>query len=111
MTPMKIVNKHWTIFLTVAAVWTGMALSVSPAFAQEDQAKPKPATRVYLPGLDSGPDAYQRNSDDLQPDTTPLTGIQTPTLGVQGVRHSYWVPGFQYGNTIQNIALKNQLAV
>jgi hypothetical protein len=106
---MRIVNKRRPISLTVATVWAGMALCASSAFAQEDQA-PKPATRVYFPGLASDQDEYQRNADALQPDTTPLTGIQTPTLGVQAVRHSYWVPGFQYGNTIQNIALNQATA-
>jgi hypothetical protein len=44
-------------------------------------------------------------TDAMQPDARPLTGIQTLTLGSQQLRHSYWVPGFQYGNTIQSIDL------
>ncbi len=40
-----------------------------------------------------------------QPDTTPLIGLQTPTLGNADLRHSYWVPGFQYGATGQSNAL------
>jgi hypothetical protein len=29
-------------------------------------------------------------------------GIQSPTLGTPELRHSYWVPGLQYGNTVQS---------
>lgn len=107
---MRTVNKRWTIFFIVVTAWTGIALGAPPAFAQEDQVKPKPAARVYLPTLGSERDENQQDMDALQPDTTPLTGIQTPTLGVPGFRHSYWVPGFQYGNTIQNIALNQATA-
>src|SRR5437016_14360231 len=78
---------------------TGSARTV----AQEDSSKPKPAagTHVPLPGVPGDQDEQQSGSD-LTPDTHPLTGIQTPTLGSAEVRHSYWVPGFQYGNFVRS---------
>jgi hypothetical protein len=44
----------------------------------------------------------QQDPGALQPDTRPLTGVQNPTLGNVVSEHSYWIPGIQYGNTIQN---------
>src|SRR5258708_11604187 len=48
---------------------------------------------------DSNPPA-----DQMQPDNTPLTGLQEPTLGVNAERHSYWIPGVSYTNFIQSNA-------
>src|ERR1700731_1319117 len=44
----------------------------------------------------------QQDPGALQPDTRPLTGVQNATLGKVASEHSYWIPGIQYGNTIQN---------
>ncbi|GAC1663319.1 MAG: hypothetical protein NVS9B4_17960 [Candidatus Acidiferrum sp.] len=79
-------------FISIAPIW---------ANAQEPDAAPKPAARSGLPGIDL--DADQPTSpDEFRPDNGPLTGIQTPTVGQQDLRHSYWVPGLQYGNTAQS---------
>jgi len=81
----------------------------SRALAQEENtAPPKPAARVYSPLIDTNPQDESVNQDPnaLQPDNRPLTGIQTPTLGLQQFRHSYWVPGFQYGNLIKSRPLE-----
>jgi hypothetical protein len=74
--------------------------------AQEDSSKPKPAARTYvpIPGL-PGDQEDQQSGNDLTPDTHPLTGIQTATLGSAELRHSYWVPGFQYGNFVRSSTL------
>jgi hypothetical protein len=90
---------------TLAALFLG-AFSMS---AQEENSKPKPAARVYLP-LAEGSNNQDSMSDqdpatNLNPDIYPLTGVQNPTLGVAGFRHSYWVPGLQYGNTVRSSAL------
>ncbi|MBS1841143.1 MAG: hypothetical protein JSS69_03710 [Acidobacteria bacterium] len=62
---------------------------------------PKPAGRG-VPSLDPN-DAQDQNPDkDWRPDTMPITGLQSPTVGNQDLRHSYFVPGFQYTSTIQN---------
>jgi hypothetical protein len=84
-----------------------LALGTINARAQDEpqeptDTKPKPAARS-LPPIDSGnPQDDTQNPNALQPDTTPLTGVQNATLGSPEVRHSYWVPGAQYASTIQS---------
>ena len=56
---------------------------------------PKPAGFAF-PGL------FGTGEGELQPDFSPLTGFQNPTLGFPGIGHSYWVPGLQYSSTIQS---------
>src|SRR5450755_41359 len=71
-------------------------------FAQEQQDennKPKPA--AHAPLIDNE-DQNTTDPDALQPDTTPLTGAQSPGLGTAEFRHSYWVPGFTVANTAQS---------
>jgi hypothetical protein len=58
-------------------------------------APPKPAGYAF-PGL-LGP-----GEGELQPDFSPLTGMQNTTLGVPGIQHSYWVPGIQFSSNIQS---------
>ena len=88
-----------------------LALSLGPIglFGQEpppnpEPQKPKPAGSTYpIPAID--PSIQQDDTDTtniLQPDNTPLTGIQTATLGSPEIVHSYWVPGAQYAGTIQS---------
>jgi hypothetical protein len=76
--------------------------------AQEEDPAPKPAARA-IPMLtdNSGTtiDANQNTTDATLPDTRPLTGIQTPTLGSQELRHSYWLPGFEYSSISQSRSL------
>src|SRR5260370_42491632 len=70
---------------------------------------PRPAAREYPPlieglgGQDSNGD--QGSTSNLNPDTLPLTGVQNPTLGTPGIRHSYWLPGFQHADTVRSSAL------
>jgi hypothetical protein len=68
---------------------------------------PKPAARsTPIPIIDTGnpqdDNGLQDVANRLRPDVTPLTGLQNATLGSPDLRHSYWVPGFQYANTIQS---------
>lgn len=75
-----------------------------PVLAQQQgEEKPKPAAREFPPLPDT--ENNQQNDDQappqlLQPDSQPLTSVQVPTLGTPEMRHSYWVPGIKYGNTI-----------
>jgi hypothetical protein len=65
----------------------------------------KPAARSYIPTLDeekNDADPSQPSLDTLRPDTRPLTGLQTLTVGTREYRHSFWVPGLQYGGTFQS---------
>src|SRR5271154_350288 len=69
----------------------------TPASTQET---PKPAGRA-IPPLDVVGDD-QPSPDQLLPDSRPLTGVQNQTLGRVESPHSYWVPGFQYSNTVHS---------
>lgn len=75
-----------------------------PALAQQQgEEKPKPAAREFPPIPDA--ENNQQNDDQgpqqqLQPDSQPLTSVQVPTLGTPEMRHSYWVPGIKYSNSI-----------
>src|SRR5450755_4071225 len=68
---------------------------------QEENAKPKPAAHAPIIDTNEPPDAAT-DPNALRPDTTPLTGVQTPGLGTQEFRHSYWIPGVQVATTAQN---------
>jgi hypothetical protein len=92
--------RHWNKTLSGWGIIAALCLAALPAHAQEQTPEtPKPAARAYPPIGDNGD---QTSPDTLEPDTRPLTGIQSPTLGRIESPHSYWVPGFQYANTIQN---------
>jgi hypothetical protein len=86
-------------------------LCVSVIRAQEPERpaepeKPKPAARamppISEPDTPSDDNSATNASSNWRADTTPLTGLQAPTLGNPELRHSYWVPGFQYGVTAQS---------
>jgi hypothetical protein len=101
--------------LTGAGVIAVLCAGAAIASAQEqaeDTGKPKPAGRAYPPvGYpDQDPSGDQDSTPPLQPDTRPLTGVQNPTLGSPEIRHSYWVPGFQYNNTVRSTALNQTTA-
>jgi hypothetical protein len=91
------------VCLVAVCLWVTSLLA-----KQEAGEKPKPAGRQYPPTVDTTGD--QQNPDQgiqtLQPDNQPLSGIQNLTLGTPEIRHSYWVPGIEYGN----IAMSNSLS-
>jgi len=91
--------RAWKIALFgLAFVITAKALT---AQEPEAPAPPKPAGRG-IPGLDEDQDAARDQLDKWNPDTMPVTGLQSPTVGTPEFRHSYWVPGFQYSSSIQD---------
>jgi len=95
---------YW-IVVTLAA-----SLCATSLQAQQGQdEKPKPAARVLLPLPDLNGDQQDTDQDNqaTQPDNGPLTGVQAPTLGSSEIRHSYWVPGVQYSNTIRSSPLNS----
>jgi hypothetical protein len=70
--------------------------------AQEQATEtPKPAARDYAPLVDTNADftGLEQSRDAIQPDSLPVSGMQNMTLGRPPVRHSYVVPGIQYGNS------------
>lgn len=66
--------------------------------ADQQEANPKPAARA-IPTIDTN---TPEDNSSLQPDLTPLTGAQSPTLGTTEMLHSYWVPGFQLASNIES---------
>jgi hypothetical protein len=99
-------KKRWLTLL--AGCGALMALNLIPAVVARAQdpnapdATPKPAGRAYPPLDDPTTNDDQPSPDQLLPDSRPLTGVQSPTLGRIESPHSYWEPGFQYSNTTQN---------
>src|SRR5260370_10630428 len=92
-------------FLVGAASVAALLLSASLTSAQEDNSMPRPAAPEYPPLLE-GLGGQDSNGDlgatsNLNPDTLPFTGVQNPTLGTPGIRHSYWLPGLQYTDTVR----------
>jgi len=79
-----------------------------PIYAQDDSQtpsgdKPKPAGSSFpSPMINSSDQQEQNDQTNLTPDTTPLTGILTPTLGSSEIPHSYWIPGVQWAGSIQS---------
>jgi hypothetical protein len=96
------------------SVVAGSILFPFAVLAQDEGGNPKPAARAYPPLMDIGQDqnanGTQNDLDALQPDTNPLTGVQSPTLGSLESRHSYWFPGLQYGGIARSSVLYQQAA-
>jgi hypothetical protein len=105
--PMRLVGiPLLTVFLTAGLLCLGAAVA-SAQDPQQDTSQPRPAARTYPPigSRDQDPNADQDSTPPLQPDTRPLTGVQESTLGSPELRHSYWVPGFEYSNSVSSTAL------
>jgi hypothetical protein len=88
---------HGILCLTAACLWA------SPLFArQEAGEKPKPAAREYppLPDTSENQQDADQETQTMQSDNQPLSGVENPTLGTPELRHSYWVPGIEYSNTV-----------
>jgi hypothetical protein len=96
-------------FLVGSAAIAVFFLGATSISAQDGNSRPQPAARQYPPIIealgDQDSNSDQESTTNLNPDTHPLTGVQNPTLGTPGIRHSYWVPGFQYANTVRSSAL------
>lgn len=113
--------KYRTTFLGTSIVAAGLLLGSMRAAAQEEpqqeqqdprkaQDKPKPAgasTPILADYADQDNNGDQQPSTGLVPDTRPLTGVEVPTVGSQGMGHSYWVPGFQYDNLVRSTQAGN----
>jgi len=80
----------------------------APASLAQDEQQPPAAGKTRpagatspIPVIGNG-DQQDQNDNKLVPDMTPLTGIQTPTLGSPELAHSYWVPGATWSGSIQS---------
>ena len=88
--------------LICGIVWAAACFFAIPVVAQEQsEEKPKPAARDYGPLVETGDDitGTEQSTGVIQPDSLPASGMQNLTLGTPPMRHSYVVPGIQYGNT------------
>lgn len=97
--------KAWRQFVCGILAIVAYGFSSTTLWAQEtSDEKPKPAARVMLPLPDVSGDQQDDNDNNqtMQPDRGPVAGVQSPTLGTPQLRHSYWVPGIQYGVTAQS---------
>src|SRR6202162_5124272 len=98
--------KRWITSVLRSSALVGAvcsAFSASGAYAQDQQdetAKPKPA--AHAPLIDANEQETTTDPNALTPDSSPLTGVQTPGLGSVEFRHSYWVPGVQVATTAQS---------
>src|SRR5216117_1262184 len=98
--------RRFTSLTAASIVPLFLLIGSARTVAQEDSSKPKPAagTRLPIPGV-PGDQEEQQPGSELTPDTRPLTGIPTPSLGSPELRHSYSVPGFQYGNFVRSSSI------
>src|SRR6516225_3781626 len=86
----KVILGTWLFVLSVSLGAVVLCAQDEPPPAPD--APPKPAGYSF-PGIGTG-----QQEGELQPDLSPLTGMQNPTLGSPEIRHSYWVPGFQFSS-------------
>jgi hypothetical protein len=98
------------VFFATSLLATMSFCGAGPTFAQDvpPQDQPKPAGREYQPFGDDQ-DASQPENN-LAPDVAPLTGALVPGVGSQEMRHSYWVPGLQYGNLARSNSVNQRSA-
>jgi hypothetical protein len=98
------------VFLAVSLLAAVSFCAAGLTFAQDAPPpdEPKPAGRENLP-LGDEQDASQPENN-LTPDTTPLTGALVPGVGSLEMRHSYWVPGVQYGNLVRSNSVNQPTA-
>jgi hypothetical protein len=101
--------RHSSRFLSASIIAAVLLAGSTPTLAQGDASQPKPAAREFPSPFqgygDQDANNDQQSGASLNPDTRPLTGVQTLTIGSSELRHSYWTPGFQYGNFVRSSAL------
>jgi hypothetical protein len=113
---MRFCGTSWIAAISVVVLFITTGAAVAGTQEQQDQqdqttSKPKPAGRA-LPQADSAaqdPSGDQESVAPLRHNTQPLTGVQSQTLGLPQVLHSYLVPGFQYSNVGSNLGAPTAL--
>ena len=81
---------------------SSLLLALGSAGQAQQEDAPKPASSA-MPGLvNSQNGADQDAGSGMNADKTPLTGAQQPALGSPEMRHSYWVPGLEFQNSLQS---------
>ena len=90
-----------SLFTLVALTTGSLSLWAQDQPQSPGEDKPRPAGTAFPTPL-GVEDQGAESNNNLTPDNTPLTGVQTPTLGSPEVLHSYWVPGVQWSGSIQS---------
>jgi hypothetical protein len=105
MSVSKLIRKLVLLSFAAATIACGAwAQDTQEPQEPETPTKPKPAARG-IPGIDDSNatvEDNQKQNVSWQPDNSPATGLQSPTLGSPELGHSYWIPGLEYGSTIQS---------
>ena len=93
-------------FLLVAAAVT-LSIPFTLRSQEPNDTPPKPAARTIPPFGNENQEnqVTDENGTDLRADDRPLTGFQNLTTGSPELRHSYWMPGISYDNSIQSNGL------
>lgn len=84
----------WLMALTSSVGALALCAQEEPEPPPLPSAPAKPAGYAF-PGIGIG-----QPEGELQPDFSPLTGMQNSTLGLPEIRHSYWVPGLQFSSNL-----------
>ena len=95
------------LLLFAGCAYTSIVLAQDEPQPQQEEppvseGEPKPAARSPFPVIDPNSQDQPQNNEDLTADFTPLTGVQNPSVGTARFRHSFWVPGLQFGSLIQS---------
>jgi hypothetical protein len=101
-------------YISIGGVWL-VLLSCAPARAQQpadapqDQqqgqqpSQPIPAIRSPLAtGADNGDQDQGSNTQEMQPDTRSLTGVEDLSLGTMTLERSYWQPRLAISETVDS---------
>jgi hypothetical protein len=103
---MKLLKWMFGGILVVTVFFPGASLvraqQDEPAPIPQDEPRPAARTNPLSGAQDDNPENPDVDPNELQADYTPLTGMQNATLGIPQIRHSFWVPGIQYGANIQS---------
>src|SRR5262249_492586 len=86
----------------VLGIWLfvlSLTLGAAASRAQDEPPPPPISDAPPKPAGYSFPTLGQQEGE-LQPDYSPLTGMQHFTVGLPAIRHSYWVPGVQFSSNV-----------
>jgi len=99
--------RYYNKFVRRLLWFPAVCLGALPLLAQEQNVEtPKAAARQNSAFFDTADTQQQElETTAIQPDDRPLSGVQNPTIGSPESRHSFWVPGIQYGNAVRSASL------
>jgi hypothetical protein len=93
-------NRSKKIVHTLVA--TAVLVMVPAICRAQDEPQPEPSAPPKPAGFSFPTVGNDDSQSQLQPDLSPLTGVQNSTLGIPEIRHSYWAPGLQFSSNIMS---------